>query len=165
VPGNASETCIFALIHRVVLKDALAHRAAGDESRRVTSCSGAAAASLLSGRPRTGDGMVTRFANGVNSAPCTASKHAVTGLMKATALDGREYDIACGQIDVGNADTQKAARSKAGVVQAGGEVAAEPTMDVEQAARAVVYRASQLLDANLRFLTVMATKTPFVGRG
>jgi NAD(P)-dependent dehydrogenase (short-subunit alcohol dehydrogenase family) len=78
------------------------------------------------------NGSISAHAPRPNSAPYTASKHAVTGLMKATALDGRKYDIACGQIDVGNADTQMAARSKAGVVQAGGEVAAEPTMDVEQ---------------------------------
>jgi hypothetical protein len=84
--------------------------------------------------------------------------------MKATALDGRKYDTPCGQIDVGNADNQMAARSKAGVVQASGEVAAEPTMDVEHVARAVVYMASLALDASVRFLTVMDTKMPFVGR-
>jgi hypothetical protein len=83
----------------------------------------------------------------------------------ATALDGREYDIACGQIDVGNADSQKAARSKAGVVQAGGEVAAEPTMDVEYGARAVVYMAGLPLDGNVLFLSVMATTMRFVEPG
>ena len=100
-----------------------------------------------------------------NSAPYTASKHAITGLTKSTALDGRKYDIACGQIDIGNADTAMAARSKEGVLQAGGQVAAEPTMDVEHVAHAVLYMASLPLDANVLFLTVMATQMPFVGRG
>ena len=100
-----------------------------------------------------------------NSAPYTATKHAVTGLTKSTALDGRKYDIACGQIDIGNADTEMTARMKSGVLQASGELTAEPTMDVEHVARAVVYMASLPLDANVLFLTVMATKMPFVGRG
>jgi NAD(P)-dependent dehydrogenase (short-subunit alcohol dehydrogenase family) len=100
-----------------------------------------------------------------NSAPYTATKHAVTGLTKSTALDGRKYDIACGQIDIGNAGTEMTARMKNGVPQANGELAAEPTMDVEHVARAVVYMASLPLDANVLFLTVMATHMPFVGRG
>ncbi len=100
-----------------------------------------------------------------NSAPYTATKHAITGLTKSTALDGRKYDIACGQIDIGNAATDMAARMKKGVLQADGTVAVEPTMDVEQVARAVVFMASLPLDANALFLTVMATKMPFVGRG
>ena len=99
------------------------------------------------------------------SAPYTASKHGLTGLTKATALDGRNYDIACGQIDIGNAATDLTARMKEGVPQANGTVAAEPTMDVEHVARAVVYMASLPLDANVLFLTVMATRMPFVGRG
>jgi NAD(P)-dependent dehydrogenase (short-subunit alcohol dehydrogenase family) len=101
----------------------------------------------------------------LNSAPYTATKHAVTGLTKATALDGRRYDIACGQIDIGNAGTEMTARMKAGVPQASGEIAVEPTMDVEHVARAVLYMASLPLEANVLFLTVMATKMPFVGRG
>jgi len=100
-----------------------------------------------------------------NSAPYTATKHGVTGLTRSTSLDGRTYDIACGQIDIGNAETEMTARMKAGVPQAGGGLAAEPTMDVEHVARAVVYMASLPLDANVLFLTVMATKMPFVGRG
>ncbi|MBI1917813.1 MAG: SDR family oxidoreductase [Planctomycetes bacterium] len=100
-----------------------------------------------------------------NSAPYTAAKHAVTGLTRSTALDGRKYDIACGQIDIGNAETEMSARIKGGVLQASGEVAVEPMMDVEHVARAVVYMASLPLDANVLFLTVMATKMPFVGRG
>jgi NAD(P)-dependent dehydrogenase (short-subunit alcohol dehydrogenase family) len=100
-----------------------------------------------------------------NSAPYTATKHAITGLTKATALDGRKYDIACGQIDIGNAETEMTARMKGGVLQASGQVAPEPTMDVEHVARAVTYVASLPLDANVLFMTVMATKMPFVGRG
>lgn len=100
-----------------------------------------------------------------NSAPYTATKHAITGLTKSTALDGRQYDIACGQIDIGNAETDLTARMKAGVMQANGKVAAEPTMDVENVARAVVHMASLPLGANVLFMTVMATKMPFVGRG
>jgi NAD(P)-dependent dehydrogenase (short-subunit alcohol dehydrogenase family) len=100
-----------------------------------------------------------------NSAPYTASKHAITGLTKSTALDGRKYNIACGQIDIGNAQTEMTAKMQAGVLQAGGEIAAEPTIDVEHVARAVLYMASLPLDANVLFMTVMATKMPFVGRG
>ena len=100
-----------------------------------------------------------------NSAPYTATKHAITGLTKSTALDGRKYDIACGQIDIGNAETELTARMKSGVLQANGTTAVEPTMDVEHVARAVLYMASLPLDANVLFLTVMATTMPFVGRG
>jgi NAD(P)-dependent dehydrogenase (short-subunit alcohol dehydrogenase family) len=100
-----------------------------------------------------------------NSAPYTATKHAVTGLTKSTALDGRKYDIACGQIDIGNAGTEMTARMKQGVSQASGQLAVEPTMDVEHVARAVVYMAGLPLDANVLFMSVMATKMPFVGRG
>jgi NAD(P)-dependent dehydrogenase (short-subunit alcohol dehydrogenase family) len=99
------------------------------------------------------------------SAPYTATKHAITGLTKSTALDGRPYDIACGQIDIGNAETELTARMKSGIIQASGAIAVEPTMDVQHVARAVLYMASLPLDANVLFLTVMATKMPFVGRG
>jgi NAD(P)-dependent dehydrogenase (short-subunit alcohol dehydrogenase family) len=100
-----------------------------------------------------------------NSAPYTATKHAVTGLTKSTSLDGRKYDIACGQIDIGNAHTELAARMANGVPQANGSVAIEPLMDVNHVARAVVHMASLPLDANVQFMTIMATKMPFVGRG
>ena len=96
--------------------------------------------------------------------PYTATKHALTGLTKATALDGRKYDIACGQIDIGNAQMEMTASMKQGVPQANGEVAVEPTMNVTMS-RAVIYMASLPLDANVLFLTVMATKMPLVGRG
>jgi NAD(P)-dependent dehydrogenase (short-subunit alcohol dehydrogenase family) len=100
-----------------------------------------------------------------NSAPYTATKHAITGLTKSTALDGRAFDIACGQIDIGNAATPMTARMSQGVLQADGRLAAEPTIDANDVARAVVYMASLPLEANVPFLTVMATKMPFIGRG
>jgi NAD(P)-dependent dehydrogenase (short-subunit alcohol dehydrogenase family) len=100
-----------------------------------------------------------------NSAPYTATKHAITGLTKATALDGRKYDIACGQIDIGNAATEMTAKMSRGVFQANGSIEVEPTMDVSNVANSIVYMAGLPLDANVQFLTVMATKMPFIGRG
>ena len=100
-----------------------------------------------------------------NSTPYTATKHAITGLTKCIALDGRKYDIACGQIDIGNAETDMARRMKDGVPQADGSVRPEPLMDPVHVANAVVHMASLPLDANVLFMTVMATKMPFVGRG
>ena len=100
-----------------------------------------------------------------NSAPYTATKHAMTGLTRSTSLDGRKYDIACGQIDIGNAGTELTARMQKGVPQAHGAIAVEPTMDSRDVARALVYMASLPLDANVQFMTVMATKMPFIGRG
>jgi NAD(P)-dependent dehydrogenase (short-subunit alcohol dehydrogenase family) len=100
-----------------------------------------------------------------NSAPYTATKHAITGLTKSISLDGRKYDIACGQIDIGNAATEMTERMKAGVPQADGSKMVEPRMDVRHVAEAVVYMASLPLDANVEFMTVMATKMPFIGRG
>lgn len=100
-----------------------------------------------------------------NSAPYTAAKHAITGLTKSTALDGRKHNIACGQIDIGNAATEMTVKMKAGVLQADGSIAVEPTIEVEHVARAVIYMASLPLDANVLSMTVMATQMPFVGRG
>ena len=111
------------------------------------------------------NGSISAHAPRPNSAPYTATKHAITGLTKSTSLDGRKYDIACGQIDIGNAGTEMAARMATGVVQANGQIAIEPLMDVAHVANSVVYMASLPLDANVQFLTVMATKMPFVGRG
>ena len=99
------------------------------------------------------------------SAPYTATKHAITGLTRTTSLDGRKYDIACGQIDIGNAATEMTERMKEGVPQADGSTKVEPTMDVQNVANAVVHMASLTLDANVQFMTVMATKMPFIGRG
>jgi len=124
---------------------------------------------MKSQNPRGGriinNGSISAHAPRPNSAPYTATKHAVTGLTKSTALDGRPYDIACGQIDIGNAATELTARMKDGVLQAHGAIAPEPTMDVEYAARAVVQMASLPLDVNIQFMTIMATKMPFIGRG
>ncbi len=100
-----------------------------------------------------------------NSVPYTATKHAISGLTKATALDGRKYNIACGQIDIGNADTQMVARMKQGVLQADMSIQIEPTMDLAHVAKSVLHMANLPLDANVLQLTVMATKMPFVGRG
>ena len=100
-----------------------------------------------------------------NSAPYTSTKHAITGLTKSTSLDGRKYDIACGQIDIGNAASGMAANMNAGMPQANGTMAPEPTMDVADVARSVVFMASLPLDSNVQFMTVMATKMPFIGRG
>jgi len=111
------------------------------------------------------NGSISAHAPRPNSAPYTATKHAITGLTKSTSLDGRKYDIACGQIDIGNALTDMAARMQNGVPQANGEIAVEPVMDVENVASAVVYMAGLPLSANVQFMTVMATKMPFVGRG
>jgi NAD(P)-dependent dehydrogenase (short-subunit alcohol dehydrogenase family) len=100
-----------------------------------------------------------------HSAPYTASKHAVTGLTKSISLDGRAYDIACGQIDIGNAATPMASAMQAGIQQADGSLRAEPTFDSRHVAEAVVYMASLPLDANVQSLTLLATKMPFIGRG
>ena len=111
------------------------------------------------------NGSLSAYVPRPHSAPYTAAKHGITGLTRATSLDGRRYDIACGQIDIGNAATEMVARIAGGIEQANGDVAAEPTMDVEHVAQAVVYMASLPLDANVQFLTIMATKMPFIGRG
>ena len=111
------------------------------------------------------NGSISAHAPRPNSAPYTSTKHAVTGLTRSASLDGRKYDIACGQIDIGNAATDMTARMTEGVPQANGETAVEPVMDVENVARALLCMASLPLDANVQTLTVMATKMPFVGRG
>ncbi|MEP9348308.1 SDR family oxidoreductase [Xanthobacter sp. KR7-225] len=111
------------------------------------------------------NGSISAHAPRPFSAPYTATKHAMTGLTKSTSLDGRAYDIACGQIDIGNADTVMAQRMKAGILQADGSTKVEPVMDVAHVASAVVYMASLPLEANVQFMTVMATKMPFIGRG
>jgi NAD(P)-dependent dehydrogenase (short-subunit alcohol dehydrogenase family) len=132
-------------------------------------CTQAAVRLMKAQDPRGGriinNGSISAHAPRPHSAPYTATKHALTGLTKATALDGRAYDIACGQIDIGNAQTELTARMRAGVPQANGAIAPEPTMDAGHVARAVVYMAGLPLDANVLSMTVMATKMPFVGRG
>jgi NAD(P)-dependent dehydrogenase (short-subunit alcohol dehydrogenase family) len=132
-------------------------------------CTQAAFRIMKDQAPRGGriinNGSISAHAPRPNSIAYTASKHAVTGMTKSTALDGRKYDIACGQIDVGNALTEMTARMQRGVPQANGTVIEEPTMDVQNVARAVVFMATVTPEANVQFLTVMATKMPFVGRG
>lgn len=120
-------------------------------------------------KPRGGriinNGSISAHAPRPDSAPYTATKHAITGLTKCISLDGRKYDIACGQIDIGNAATEMSERMTKGVRQANGSVMVEPRMDVRHVADAVLYMAALPLDANVEFMTVMATKMPFVGRG
>ena len=111
------------------------------------------------------NGSISAHAPRPNSAPYTATKHAITGLTKSASLDGRKYDIACGQIDIGNAATERTMRFAKGTAQANGSTAVEPLMDVAHVASAVVYMASLPLDTNVQFMTIMATKMPFVGRG
>jgi len=124
---------------------------------------------MKSQRPQGGriinNGSISAHVPRPNSAPYTASKHAVTGLTRSTSLDGRRYDIACGQIDIGNAATDMTARMTGGVAQADGSMAPEPRIDAAHVANAVVYMASLPLEANVQFMTVMATKMPFIGRG
>jgi len=120
-------------------------------------------------QPRGGriinNGSISAHSPRPNSAAYTASKHGITGLTKSTSLDCRKYDIACGQIDIGNAATEMTAALGQGALQASGRVEVEPTIDLEYVARAVVFMAGLPLDANVQFMTVMATKMPFVGRG
>jgi NAD(P)-dependent dehydrogenase (short-subunit alcohol dehydrogenase family) len=124
---------------------------------------------MKSQTPRGGriinNGSISAHSPRPNSVPYTATKHGVLGLTKAASLDGRKYDVACGQIDIGNAATEMAEKMKKGVPQASGAIAVEATMDPADVARAVVYMASLPLDANVQFMTVMATKMPFIGRG
>ncbi len=124
---------------------------------------------MKSQHPRGGriinNGSISAHTPRPDSAPYTATKHAITGLTKSTSLDGRKYDIACGQIDIGNAATEMTKRMRTGVPQADGSIAVEPTMDLDHVASAVVYMASLPLEANVQFLTVMATKMPHIGRG
>jgi NAD(P)-dependent dehydrogenase (short-subunit alcohol dehydrogenase family) len=124
---------------------------------------------MKSQSPRGGriinNGSISAHAPRPFSAPYTATKHAITGLTRSTSLDGRAYDIACGQVDIGNAATEMTERMKSGVPQPNGTMMVEPRMDPKHVADAVVYMASLPLDANVLFLTVMATKMPFVGRG
>ena len=132
-------------------------------------CARAAFALMKTQSPRGGriinNGSISAHAPRPFSAPYTATKHAITGLTKSLSLDGRAFDIACGQIDIGNAATDMTERMAQGVPQANGSMAVEPRMDVEDVARAVVYMAGLPLTANVQTMTVMATAMPFVGRG
>ncbi len=120
-------------------------------------------------QPRGGriinNGSISAHAPRPNSAPYTATKHAITGLTKSISLDGRNFDIACSQIDIGNAATEMTASMAAGIIQANGSIMPEPRMDLKHVADAIVYMANLPLDANVQFMTLMATKMPFIGRG
>ncbi|MFC0401250.1 SDR family oxidoreductase [Paraburkholderia rhizosphaerae] len=132
-------------------------------------CTQAAFAMMKAQTPRGGriinNGSISAHAPRPYSIAYTATKHAITGLTKSVSLDGRPYDIVCGQIDIGNASTEMAARMAKGVPQANGEIAVEPLMDVEHVADAVLHMAGLPLSANVQFMTIMASKMPFVGRG
>jgi NAD(P)-dependent dehydrogenase (short-subunit alcohol dehydrogenase family) len=132
-------------------------------------CAQAAFRMMKDQTPRGGriinNGSISAYTPRPNSAPYTSTKHAISGLTKSLSLDGRKYDIACGQIDIGNAETPLAARMKNGVPQANGEIAPEPLMHVDNVARSIVYMDSLPAEANILFLTVMATKMPHIGRG
>ncbi|MFN8500021.1 MAG: SDR family oxidoreductase [Anaerolineae bacterium] len=132
-------------------------------------CTQAAFRLMKAQTPRGGriinNGSISAHAPRPNSAPYTATKHAITGLTKSTALDGRPYDIACSQIDIGNAGTPMTQQMSVGMPQANGTVAPEPTMDVAYVAQAVLYMANLPLEANVQFMTIMATKMPYIGRG
>jgi NADP-dependent 3-hydroxy acid dehydrogenase YdfG len=132
-------------------------------------CAQAAFRAMAAQDPRGGriinNGSLSAYVPRPDSVAYTATKHAITGLTRSLSLEGRAHDIACGQIDVGNAHTELAERMTQGVLQADGSIAAEPTMDVDHVGRAVAHMASLPLDANVQFMTVMATKMPFIGRG
>jgi len=132
-------------------------------------CAQAAYRLMKDQSPRGGriinNGSISAHVPRPNSAPYTSTKHGVTGLTRSISLDGRKHDIACGQIDIGNAETEMAARMKTGVPQANGTIAAEPMMEVADVGRTVLYMASLPPSANAQFVTVMATKMPFIGRG
>ncbi|MGE0355718.1 MAG: SDR family oxidoreductase [Burkholderiales bacterium] len=132
-------------------------------------CAQAAMAMMKAQSPRGGriinNGSISAHAPRPNTAAYTATKHAITGLTKSISLDGRAFDIACGQIDIGNAATEMTERMTKGIVQASGQVMVEPRMDVEDVAKAIVFMAGLSLDSNVQFMTIMATKMPFVGRG
>jgi NAD(P)-dependent dehydrogenase (short-subunit alcohol dehydrogenase family) len=132
-------------------------------------CTQQAFRQMKSQQPRGGriinNGSISAQVPRPHSVAYAAAKHAITGLTKSTSLDGRAFDIACGQIDIGNAATSMTARFATGVLQANGETSAEPLLDVTHVVRAVLYMASLPLEANVQFLTVMATKMPFIGRG
>jgi NAD(P)-dependent dehydrogenase (short-subunit alcohol dehydrogenase family) len=132
-------------------------------------CTRAAFRLMKAQSPRGGriinNGSISAHVPRPNSAPYTATKHAITGLTRSTSLDGRAYDIACGQIDIGNAATEMTERMSNGIRQANGTMMVEPRMNVDAVARAVAYMATLPLDANVQFMTVMATKMPYIGRG
>jgi NAD(P)-dependent dehydrogenase (short-subunit alcohol dehydrogenase family) len=132
-------------------------------------CAQAAMALMKRQKPHGGriinNGSISAHAPRPNTAAYTSTKHAITGLTKCISLDGRPFDIACGQIDIGNAATEMTERMTKGIIQASGQMMVEPRMDVQDVAKAIVFMAGLSLDSNVQFMTIMATKMPFVGRG
>jgi NAD(P)-dependent dehydrogenase (short-subunit alcohol dehydrogenase family) len=132
-------------------------------------CAQAAMALMKKQVPRGGriinNGSISAHAPRPNTAAYTSTKHAITGLTRCISLDGRPFDIACGQIDIGNAATEMTERMAKGIIQANGQMMVEPRMDVQDVARAIVFMAGLSLDSNVQFMTIMATKMPYVGRG
>ncbi|MBL0143527.1 MAG: SDR family oxidoreductase [Betaproteobacteria bacterium] len=132
-------------------------------------CAQAAMALMKKQTPRGGriinNGSISAHSPRPNTAAYTSTKHAITGLTKCISLDGRPFDIACGQIDIGNAATEMTERMAKGIIQANGQMMVEPRMDVQDVANAIVFMAGLSLDSNVQFMTIMATKMPFVGRG
>ena len=132
-------------------------------------CAQAAMALMKRQSPRGGriinNGSISAHSPRPNTAAYSSTKHAITGLTKCISLDGRPFDIACGQIDIGNAATEMTERMAAGIIQANGQMMVEPRMDVQDVAKAIVFMAGLSLDSNVQFMTIMATKMPFVGRG
>ena len=132
-------------------------------------CAQAAMALMKRQKPHGGriinNGSISAHAPRPNTAAYTSTKHAITGLTKCISLDGRPFDIACGQIDIGNAATEMTERMAKGIIQASGQTMVEPRMDVQDVAKAIVFMAGLSLDSNVQFMTIMATKMPFVGRG
>ncbi len=132
-------------------------------------CARAAFGLMRAQRPQGGriinNGSISAYVPRPGSVAYTATKHAITGLTRSLSLDGRPFDIACGQIDIGNAASEMTARMQQGVPQADGSIRPEPTMDVSNVAKSVVFMAGLPLDANVQFMTVMATKMPYIGRG
>jgi NAD(P)-dependent dehydrogenase (short-subunit alcohol dehydrogenase family) len=165
--NNAGVAALGDLLEDVSAKDF--QRVIGVNVGGVFYCTQQAFAIMKEQSPQGGriinNGSISAQVPRPNSAPYTASKHAVTGLTRSTSLDGRKYNIACGQIDIGNADTSMAADHGSGVVQANGQVMAEPMLDPQIVADAVVHMANLPLEANVQFMTVMATKMPYIGRG
>jgi len=158
-PGVPMEDLTYAQWHAVVQVNLTGALLCAQEAIRI----------MKAQQPRGGriinNGSISAHVPRPNSAPYTATKHAITGLTKSISLDGRNFDIACSQIDIGNAATELTERMAAGIVQANGSTMIEPRMDLKHVADAVVYMANLPLDANVQFMTVMATTMPFIGRG
>lgn len=158
-PGVLMEDLTFADWHRVIATNLTGPFLCTQEAIKIMKSQDPMGGRIIN------NGSISAQVPRPNSAPYTASKHAISGLTKSTALDGRKYNIACCQIDIGNAATSMVSKIQEGALQANGEKMAEPTMDIEDVARAVLFMANLPLDTNVQQMTIMATKMPFIGRG